>query len=466
MRSTLRTIIAILLFFALLALVLAGALTLYATPDRLTAKAAAMLEDRLGLRAELVGSASVKRLPKLVLTLPAGDLSRTVDGTHAGKFASAVIELAPWSLFAQSPRVERVSVDRLELDGVSYETLLKSASNTSGAQLWDIDRLELTQASIRFGALPHVGAGTLAALDAEFSSLSEAGGTVRLLGTLTLPEAEGLWASNSEVRGVQGALGFAGAFTFDADKTLVLQLPALTFDGLSGASSLKFAASADRIEGASAEHPWEMQNLVTETTLGDQLRLSAHAPKALISVDSIAAENVSAQGSAALGRGRWSIAGSGSLAADWAAGTMKLVGLDLSSAPEGNAAAPASRLSGSIEWSAESLAANLEGSIFDAAARIHLEQPQDGAVLGTIAFGTTSVGMLEELSPVWSQLLSKGEHVGRDFRIGLTAGSLEGFGLTLTDLSAELSRTQDALSLANGRAKSITRRSSPRSSTA
>ena len=113
---TLRTTIVILLFLSLLALSLVGALTLYATPERVTARAAAMLESHLGLRAELSGDVELKRLPKLILRIPAGELIHTKDSTHAGRFASAEIELAPWSLFAQSPRVDRVSVDRLELN--------------------------------------------------------------------------------------------------------------------------------------------------------------------------------------------------------------------------------------------------------------------------------------------------------------------------------------------------------------
>lgn len=112
---TLRTTIVILLFLSLLALSLVGALTLYATPERVTARAAAMLESHLGLRAELSGDVELKRLPKLILRIPAGELIHTKDSTHAGRFASAEIELAPWSLFAQSPRVDRVAVDRLSL---------------------------------------------------------------------------------------------------------------------------------------------------------------------------------------------------------------------------------------------------------------------------------------------------------------------------------------------------------------
>lgn len=165
---TLRTTIVILLFLSLLALSLVGALTLYATPERVTARAAAMLESHLGLRAELSGDVELKRLPKLILRIPAGELIHTKDSTHAGRFASAEIELAPWSLFAQSPRVDRVAVDRLELNDISYAKLLENTTSSAEHAVWNIDQLELTQASIRFDALPHVGAGMLSALDAEF----------------------------------------------------------------------------------------------------------------------------------------------------------------------------------------------------------------------------------------------------------------------------------------------------------
>ena len=140
---TLRTTIVILLFLSLLALSLVGALTLYATPERVTARAAAMLESHLGLRAELSGDVELKRLPKLILRIPAGELIHTKDSTHAGRFASAEIELAPWSLFAQSPRVDRVSVDRLELNDISYAKLLENTASSAEHAVWNIDQLEL-----------------------------------------------------------------------------------------------------------------------------------------------------------------------------------------------------------------------------------------------------------------------------------------------------------------------------------
>ena len=80
---TLRTTIVILLFLSLLALSLVGALTLYATPERVTARAAAMLESHLGLRAELSGDVELKRLPKLILRIPAGELIHTKDSMPA-----------------------------------------------------------------------------------------------------------------------------------------------------------------------------------------------------------------------------------------------------------------------------------------------------------------------------------------------------------------------------------------------
>ena len=140
---TLRTTIVILLFLSLLVLSLVGALTLYATPERVTARAAAMLESHLGLRAELSGDVELKRLPKLILRIPAGELIRAKDSAHAGRFASAEIELAPWSLFAQSPRVDRVAVDRLELNDISYAKLLENTTSSAEHALWNIDQLEL-----------------------------------------------------------------------------------------------------------------------------------------------------------------------------------------------------------------------------------------------------------------------------------------------------------------------------------
>ena len=328
---TLRTTIVILLFLSLLVLSLVGALTLYATPERVTARAAAMLESHLGLRAELSGDVELKRLPKLILRIPAGELIRAKDSAHAGRFASAEIELAPWSLFAQSPRVDRVAVDRLELNDISYAKLLENTTSSAEHALWNIDQLELTQASIRFDALPHVGAGMLSALDAEFSNLSETGGTVRLAGTLTLPQAPSISAapisegSAQTLSGLTGTLTFTGVFTFDAQKGLVLQMPAATFDGISGSMNLKASASANRLTGAPMGQPWIAEKPALEGSLREGTTFSIQAPTASITSDGIFAEYASARGQLSAAKRNWSLAGTAGVDLSWANGSLKLL---------------------------------------------------------------------------------------------------------------------------------------------
>lgn len=336
---TLRTTIVILLFLSLLALSLVGALTLYATPERVTARAAAMLESHLGLRAELSGDVELKRLPKLILRIPAGELIHTKDSTHAGRFASAEIELAPWSLFAQSPRVDRVAVDRLELNDISYAKLLENTTSSAEHAVWNIDQLELTQASIRFDALPHVGAGMLSALDAEFSNLSETGGTVRLAGTLTLPQAPSISAalvsegSAQTLNGLTGTLTFTGVFTFDAQKGLVLQMPAATFDGISGSMNFKASASASRLTSAPMGQPWIAEKPALGGSLRESTTFSIQAPTASITSDGVFAEYASARGQLSAAKRNWSLAGTAGVDLSWANGSLKLSALDLSAQP-------------------------------------------------------------------------------------------------------------------------------------
>lgn len=380
---TLRTTIVILLFLSLLVLSLVGALTLYATPERVTARAAAMLESHLGLRAELSGDVELKRLPKLILRIPAGELIRAKDSAHAGRFASAEIELAPWSLFAQSPRVDRVAVDRLELNDISYAKLLENTTSSAEHALWNIDQLELTQASIRFDALPHVGAGMLSALDAEFSNLSETGGTVRLAGTLTLPQAPSISAapisegSAQTLSGLTGTLTFTGVFTFDAQKGLVLQMPAATFDGISGSMNLKASASANRLTGAPMGQPWIAEKPALEGSLREGTTFSIQAPTASITSDGIFAEYASARGQLSAAKRNWSLAGTAGVDLSWANGSLKLSALDLSSSTDSTTV---NRLTGTLNLSADTLQTNLEGTFFGTTVSLHLAQLSGNAV--------------------------------------------------------------------------------------
>lgn len=453
---TLRTTIVILLFLSLLALSLVGALTLYATPERVTARAAAMLESHLGLRAELSGDVELKRLPKLILRIPAGELIHTKDSTHAGRFASAEIELAPWSLFAQSPRVDRVAVDRLELNDISYAKLLENTTSSAEHAVWNIDQLELTQASIRFDALPHVGAGMLSALDAEFSNLSETGGTVRLAGTLTLPQAPSISAalvsesSAQTLNGLTGTLTLTSVFTFDAQKGLVLQVPAATFDGISGSMNLKASASASRLTNAPTGQPWIAEKPVLEGSLRESTTFSIQAPTASITSDGVFAEYASARGQLSAAKRNWSLAGSAGVDLSWANGSLKLSALDLSSSTDSTTV---NRLAGTLNLSADTLQTDLEGTLFGTTVSLHLAQLPGNAVSGNIVFGAASAATLESLSPLWGHFVALN---GRDFKIALTIGTLrlsETEKLTaLNDVSAELTRSAGIVNLTRGKA--------------
>ena len=453
---TLRTTIVILLFLSLLALSLVGALTLYATPERVTARAAAMLESHLGLRAELSGDVELKRLPKLILRIPAGELIHTKDSTHAGRFASAEIELAPWSLFAQSPRVDRVAVDRLELNDISYAKLLENTTSSAEHAVWNIDQLELTQASIRFDALPHVGAGMLSALDAEFSNLSETGGTVRLAGTLTLPQAPSISAalvsesSAQTLNGLTGTLTLTSVFTFDAQKGLVLQVPAATFDGISGSMNLKASASASRLTSAPTGQPWIAEKPVLEGSLRESTTFSIQAPTASITSDGVFAEYASARGQLSVAKRNWSLAGSAGVDLSWANGSLKLSALDLSSSTDSTTV---NRLAGTLNLSADTLQTDLEGTLFGTTVSLHLAQLPGNAVSGNIVFGAASAATLESLSPLWGHFVALN---GRDFKIALTIGTLrlsETEKLTaLNDVSAELTRSAGIVNLTRGKA--------------
>lgn len=439
----LRTTLAILLFLALLALLAAGSLMLYATPERLSARIGASLETHLGLRASLSGDATVKRLPELIVRLPASELLRAGDGVRVGRFASAEVELAPWSVFAASPRVNRISVSGLELDELSAEKLL---TRDASPAVWNVGRLELSNASVRLAALPQIGGVEVTALDAEITGLSEAGGSVRLAGTLSAPQAPAL--AGGDAQGLTGALTFSGVLSRNADGSLSLAAPAAALEGISGGRSVALSASADALSGAFGGL-WSADGAAVAFRAADGAELQVRMPKLTVSGGIARADDARFSAALRQGEAAWTV--EGVTAFDWAYADrrIELSKLDLSTTRGGTAA---SRLTGTVYWSPENAEVALDGAVFGTTTRIRLERDAEGLLSGSAAFGDLPLETLRTLSPVWGAMLRNGAN---DLKIALSVGRmplLAGSPAALESLTADLLRTGGVLSLAGGRA--------------
>ena len=134
---------------------------------------------------------------------------------------------------------------------------------------------------------------------------------MRLAGTLTLPQAPSISAalvsegSAQTLNGLTGTLTFTGVFTFDAQKGLVLQMPAATFDGISGSMNFKASASASRLTSAPMGQPWIAEKPALGGSLRESTTFSIQAPTASITSDGVFAEYASARGQLSAAKRNW-----------------------------------------------------------------------------------------------------------------------------------------------------------------
>lgn len=437
---TLRTALAVLLFLATLALLLAGALMLYITPDRLTQRIDQALEARLGLRAELSGPVEVKRLPKLIIRIPAGTLSRTADSQPAGKFDSAEIELAPWSIFAVSPRLDRVAVT-----GLALESLGRKPEAPAGKDIWNIGLIELAGASMPI-SVPELGAGTVTALDARLSEMSETGFAAQLAGNIAFPAANAADAAQESAAAVSGAFTFAGAIALDpASDALSASSPAVTFSGFVRGRTFKASASAEMLTTADRSL-WSAERVQAECTLSENGNpLSVNFPRLAATPAGIQAERAEFSAGIRTAGLEGMVNGSGALSWNWKASSFELKSLDLATAAAGSSADSSSRLTGSFSLSPAGMQTDLEGQLFGSPARLRLQNAS-----GSLALGEVSLPALAQASELMKPLLAA---LPPNASAALSVSRLrlsDSSRLAIESFTGDLTRSGDALSLSRG----------------
>lgn len=202
-----RALLYALVFAAVLTLVLVASITLYATPERVGAKLAASIEASLGWRLTNPIPADLKRFPKLVAVLPAGDILGP-QGVRLAHFEGLTIEMNPFAAFAQIPRIDALTLEAPEgvLDLESLRAVLSAQAQGSAAQeaplwddmkrlaaesgraphaagaLWTIRSAKLHNARLAVEGLPSGARLSLSGLDAAIENLTESSALLRLAG--------------------------------------------------------------------------------------------------------------------------------------------------------------------------------------------------------------------------------------------------------------------------------------------
>lgn len=445
MRS-LRTILAILLFFAVLALLLVAALAFWITPERISSRIEHTLEEHLGLRAEFSAPLTVKRLPDLEIRLPATTLSCSGSGEKVGTIASGLIRLHPWAIFAQSPRVEHVLLDGLSVDLQSTvcNSLTTNATNTNAIAFWNARLVEVRNGNLTLKAPAPV---TLSALDARLEDMTETGGILRLAGNLESPTMSGpvTLAGHLSIR--PGVDSLFARTTLDSASA--------TLDGLWNTQSVH--ADFTTAHAEPTQEGWLLQGSSLHLQTPDGSSWQVSSDNARLSEGRLDADALSAAATLKLPAGTLAATASGRTNV-----SLKPVAVSLENAvinttftpeavPNTASSAPLKgQVTGRVAFSELGdadidLSGTLLGDAFSAKVRPNTQESQAYSLTGEVRFGALQTTLLSQLplDPTWlSHMHFEGEVSAESLR------EIPG----LTNLAAHASFADGTLTLSSGRA--------------
>ena len=451
MRS-LRTILVILLFFAVLALLLVAALFFWITPERISSRIERTLEEHLSLRAEFSAPLAVKRLPDLEIYLPATTLTCSGSNEKVGTIASGLIRLHPWAIFAQSPRIEHMLLDGLSVDLQStacnsLTTNATNASNTATVAFWNARLVEVRNGNL---TLKTPTPATLSALDVRFEDMTETGGILRLAGNLESPTMSGpvTLAGHLSIR--PGVDSLFARTTFDTASA--------TLDGLWNAHSVHAAFSATHLEPT--QQGWQLQGSTLNLQMPDGSTWQVASDNVGLSDGYLDANALSVAATLKLPAGTLTATASGRANVNLKPVAVSLenavINTTLSSTTTNAPTTTSSndplngQLTGHVVFSALGdadidLSGTLFGEAFSAKVRPNAQESQLHSLTGEIRFGALQTALLSQIpfDPAWlSQLHFEGE---------VSAESLHEIP-GLSNLTAHASFADNALTLSSGRA--------------
>ena len=374
-----RLFLVVLTGLALLCLGIVAGLYAYATPERLSSRIAAALERDCGLRLTPSAPITVKRLPRLEIRYP-----RTAVQADAarlsGNVESVVISMHPFAVFAQSPKIDSILIDRPTVS-VSAASLDRLFSDNTNPLSITIDKVSVTDGEFQLTEGP-----VLTKTSAGLSGMPETGASFAVASLVSDPIFSGSLSLSGRTDWRRGV------------NRLRLEDIRAAAKGLASGRSLELNAECRLIEADAGRVT--ASDLKTSITESDGVRLTAEMPQLLVGKDGASADNFAFNADFPIGNSRESLRGSASADIGLNGRGIRLSRISAESSrllPDGTAKA-SGMISGAFSWNPDDASGELrlEGQYLDTPVMIALTGSRDtsqdntAAVSGTVQLGDVS----------------------------------------------------------------------------
>lgn len=270
LQRTLRGLLFLTCFAAVLLLAGVAALYFLVTPERVTTRLTQVVERELGLELRLSSPPEIRHLPELVLTLPEATLLKPGHDEWQISFKQASIALHPLAIFAQSPKIRELRLKdlALALPETEFFTRLNKPYLVSTVG-FDMDAFVLENASLTLLSETPI---LIKDLTVHLTNLSETG-------------AQSFLSGHYERAVVSGAFQFSGNARWPMGLgELSIQQPLFEFKGLDDGVEREWRWAADTLTRQdfrtwNATHP-DLRFRVDNQTLIASANLLSITPEA------------------------------------------------------------------------------------------------------------------------------------------------------------------------------------------
>ncbi len=151
MRQYVRGILISLLAVASVCLVLVLALFLIVTPSNITDRVSSVLREQYGIELIPSGEVTLKRLPTLEIVFPKTHLTIASHPSIKADFERVTLALDPFSYFAQTPKIRRLTINGLTVTSAGYLSLADLRESANHWESYPVNEIVLTEGSFKSG---------------------------------------------------------------------------------------------------------------------------------------------------------------------------------------------------------------------------------------------------------------------------------------------------------------------------